>query len=459
MAQIINKTVIYARIFLPFVVLAASLAHVEAQSVPQPDRERLLNGLTILYSNRPGDPKVLLKLRIQSGAAFDLAGKTGTMALLADAMFPESTTGEYVTEQLGGQLEVATTYDAIDVTIDGKATELERMIELLRNALMNLNLSPESVATLREAKIKQLTGKQSSSSDAANRAIAQRLFGTYPYGQPPEGTVETVAKIERGDLMLARDRFLNADDATLVVIGGVEKARVMRAARQILGPWQKSDRIVPATFRQPGPVNSHVLLIDQSGANNAEVRLAVRGLARSDPDAAAAFVLAAIARKRWQALMPGLSAVSVGHEAHALRGMFVLGASVPAGSAAKAIATAKEVMKTIAQSGVTQEEVSAAVTAFPSVSHRPSPDESLADKWLDAETYKIPLSTSPADDNRISPADIKRVAARLFSEPANQATVVLGNANELKSQFGDQAELPANLTRPSSNSSLPTKKP
>jgi zinc protease len=459
MAQIINKTVIYARIFLPFVVLAASLAHVEAQSVPQPDRERLLNGLTILYGNRPGDPKVLLKLRIQSGAAFDLAGKTGTMALLADAMFPESTTGEYVTEQLGGQLEVATTYDAIDVTIDGKATELERMIELLRNALMNLNLSPESVATLREAKIKQLTGKQSSSSDAANRAIAQRLFGTYPYGQPPEGTVETVAKIERGDLMLARDRFLNADDATLVVIGGVEKARVMRAARQILGPWQKSDRIVPATFRQPGPVNSHVLLIDQSGANNAEVRLAVRGLARSDPDAAAAFVLAAIARKRWQALMPGLSAVSVGHEAHALRGMFVLGASVPAGSAAKAIATAKEVMKTIAQSGVTQEEVSAAVTAFPSVSHRPSPDESLADKWLDAETYKIPLSTSPADDNRISPADIKRVAARLFSEPANQATVVLGNANELKSQFGDQAELPANLTRPSSNSSLPTKKP
>jgi predicted Zn-dependent peptidase len=459
MAQIINKTVIYARIILPFVVLAASLAPVRAQSVPQPDRERLLNGLTILYSNRPGDPKVLLKLRIQSGAAFDLAGKAGTMALLADAMFPESTTGEYVTEQLGGQLKVATTYDAIDVTIDGKAAELERMIDLLRNALMNLNLSPESVATLREAKIKQLSGKQSSISDAANRAIARRLFGTYPYGQPPEGTVETVAKIERGDLMLARDRFLNADDATLVVIGGAEKARLMRAARQILGPWQKSDRIVPATFRQPGPVNSHVLLIDQSGADNAEVRLAVRGLARSDPDAPAAFVLAAIARKRWQALMPGLSAVSVEHEAHALQGMFVLGARVPAGSAAKAIATAKEVMKTIAQSGATQEEVSEAITTFPWVSHRLSPDESLADKWLDAETYKIPLSTSPADVNRISPADIKRVAARLFGEPANQAIVVLGNASELKSQFGDQAELPVNLTRPSSNSSLPNKKP
>jgi len=459
MAQIINKTVIYARIILPIILLVVSPAHDRAQSVPQPDREQLLNGLTILYANRPGDPQVLLKLRIQSGAAFDLAGKGGSMALLADAMFPESTTGEYVAEQLGGRFEVATSYDAIDVTISGKATELERMIELLRNALLNLNLSPENVATLREARIKKLTETQSSISDAANRAIAQRMFGTYPYAHPPEGTVETVAKIERGDLMLARDRFLNADNATLVVIGGVEKARLMRAARQILGPWQKSERIVPATFRQPGPVDSRVLLIDQPAAKNAEVRLAVRGLARSDPDAAAASALAAIARKRWQAAMPGLSAVLVQHEAHGLQGMFVFGASVSSGSAAKAISTAKEVVKAIAESGPTQEEVSEALASRLVRSQQPSPDESLADKWLDAETYKMPLATSPPDLNRFSPADIKRVATRLFGNPANEAIVVLGNASELKSQFGGQAELPASLTKPGSNSSLRPGKP
>ena len=459
MAQIINKTVIYARIILPIILLVVSPAHVQAQSVPQPDREQLLNGLTILYANRPGDPQVLLKLRIQSGAAFDLAGKGGSMALLADAMFPESTTGEYVTEQLGGRFEVATSYDAIDVTISGKATELERMIELLRNALVNLNLSPENVATLREAKIKKLTETQSSISDVANRAIALRMFGTYPYAHPPEGTVETVAKIERGDLMLARDRFLNADNATLVVIGGVEKGRLMRAARQILGPWQKSERIVPATFRQPGPIDSRVLLIDQPAAKNAEVRLAVRGLARSDPDAAAASVLAAIARKRWQATMPGLSAVLVQHEAHGLQGMFVLGASVSPGSAAKAIGTAKEVLKAMAESGPSQEEVSEALASRLVRAQQPSPDESLADKWLDAETYKMPLSNLPADVKVISPADIKRVATRLFGDPAKQAVVVLGNASELKSQFGGQAELPASLSKPGSNSSLPPGKP
>ena len=68
-----------------------------------------------------------------------------------------------------------------------------------------------------------------------------RLFGAYPYGHPPIGTVESVAKIDRPDLMFARERFLNANDATIVVIGGVDKLRVMRALRQLLGPWQRGD--------------------------------------------------------------------------------------------------------------------------------------------------------------------------------------------------------------------------
>jgi zinc protease len=457
MAQVINKTSIYARIILSILLVAAAPATIQTQSVPQPDREQLLNGLTILYSLRPGDPNVLLKLRIQSGAAFDLAGKAGTMALLADAMFPESTTREYVAEQLGGQLEVSTSYDAIDVTISGKATELERMIELLRNALVGLNLSRENVATLRAAKVKELSEKQSSMADAANRAIAARLFGTYPYAHPAEGSVETLAKIERGDLMLARDRFLNADNAVLVVIGGVDKGRLMRTARQLLGPWQKSERIVPATFRQPGRVNNRVVLVDQPGAKNAAVRVAVRGLARSDRDAPAASLLATIIKQHWQAAESDLSSPVVVHEAYALNGMLMLGADVPTSSAAKAVASAQATVRALATQAPTAAEVETAKNIM--MTRSTSQPDSIAETWLDAETYKLPTTSSAAEFSNISPADIKRVAARLFGEPAEQAVVVLGNVNELKSQFGDQAELPVNLARPGSNTSVPIMKP
>ena len=118
MAQIINKFTGCCLITTLALLLAAGgVPRVYAQNTPQPNRERLLNGLTILYGNRPGEANVLLKLRVHSGAVFDLTGKAGTMSLLGDALFPESTTREYVAEQWGGRLEVVTTYDAIDVSI------------------------------------------------------------------------------------------------------------------------------------------------------------------------------------------------------------------------------------------------------------------------------------------------------------------------------------------------------
>jgi len=450
MAQFFHKPMVLAGLVTLAVLLGLPRGTAQAQSGPAPEREQLLNGLTILYSNRPGDPHVLLKLRIKSGAVFDLAGKAGSMALLADAMFPESSSREYVVEELGGRLDVTTTYDSIDVTLSGKSSELERIIELIRNAVVNVNLSAESVATLREARIKQLAERSSRAglAELADRAVAARLFGSYPYGSPPQGTPESVAKIERADLMLARERFLNAENATLVVVGGVEKARLMRALRQLLGPWQKGDRIVPATFRQPGAVDDRVLLIDAPAATNVEVRLAVGGLSRSDADAMTASVLARIARNRWQAQVPELaSSAFVRNETYALGGMFMFSASVPPASAAKAIAAAKTVMMGLAEADPTQAEIVSAVGPGLFLSHRPSPDEALADAWLDTETYKL-TSAKQVEAIRIPPADIRRTAARLFGNSAPVAIVTLGNAAELQSQLGYKIELRSNASEP-----------
>src|SRR5712692_3325244 len=300
-----------------------------AQSVPEPAREQLLNGLTVLLWQRPGDANVLLKLRVHSGAAFDLAGKGGTMTLLDDALFPDPSTGQYVREQLGGQFELATNYDSIDVTLSGTASEFERMVELLRGALVTTQLTPENVAKLRAARIEQLRAQPASAGQIADQAIAARMFGNFPYGHPAAGTIESLSRVERADLLFARERFLIAGNATLVVAGPIEKARAMRAIRQLLGPWGKGDRVVPATFRQPDAPDARVLVVNQPGATTAEIGVAVRGLTRSDRDAAAATLLARIARERWQAAASDLSSVFANHEAHALPGIFVFGASAP----------------------------------------------------------------------------------------------------------------------------------
>jgi zinc protease len=412
-----------------------------AQTAPEPERETLLNGLRILYWSQPGNPNVLLRLRIHSGAAFDLADKGGMMTLLSDALFPDAATREYVSEELGGRLEVTTNYDAIDITISGNASGLERMIDFLRGAVMTTQLGAENVATLKNARLKSYEGKGGSVSEVADRAISARLFGSFPYAHPAAGTPLSLAKVDRADLLLARERFLNSDNATLAVAGGVDKPRLMRALRQLLGPWGKADKTIPSTFRQAAAPDSHVLVVDAPGSSSAEIRLAVRGLARGDNDALTADLLAQIAQTRWQAALPELSNVSVRHEAHALPGMFLFSATAPQGSAGKSVTAAQDVMRKLIQAAPAAGEFEGARIALGTQQAKQfSQPSGLAEAWLDVDTFKSPRPSTVATFIRsLTPNDVQRVATKIFKD-APAATIIVGNYEQLKSQFAGNVE-------------------
>jgi len=429
-------------------LVALLTASVRGQTA-EPERETLLNGLRILYWTQPGNPEVLVRLRIHSGAAFDLADKGGMMALLGDALFPDASTREYVAEQLGGKLSVTTNYDTLDATISGKAANLERMIDLLRGAVTTTQLGAENIAALKDARIKSYGEQSGSASGVADRAITARLFGSFPYAHPAGGTTASVSKIERGDLMLARERFLNSDNATIAVLGGFEKPRLMRALRQLLGPWGKSDKTIPATFRQPSAPNPQVLILNAPESSTAEIRLAVRGLKRADVDALSAELLAQIARSRWQAAVPELSNVSVRHEAHLLPGMFVFSATAPQASASKAVAAAQDLMGKLSQAAPSADELERARTTLSAqLSQQLSQPAGLAEAWLDVDTFKSPRPNTLSTLIRsYTPPDVQRVATRLFKD-APAATIVVGNSEQLKAQFPGNVETKANTATP-----------
>jgi zinc protease len=400
----------------------------------------LLNGLRVLMLARTGDQSVLIKLRVHSGAAFDLANKEGLMATLADAMFDKQTR-DYVGDELGGRVEVTTDYDAINVTLAGKASDFERLLELARNAVMNTQLAPEAVERVRAARVKSLREAASAPAAAADRAVAARLFGTYPYGRPVAGTPDSVARIERADLLLMRERFLHPDNTTLVIVGGFDPKRVMRTLRESFGGWTKGDRSIPSTFRQPDPPDERTLVINQPGASTSEVRLAVRGLARTDKDAAAAQALASVVRERWLAAMPELKdrAAFVRHDANRGGGIFRLGASLhtPA-EASKALESARALLRDLQTNAPTAAETeNARRTVAAALGQSAADAEGFANSWLDEHTYDSADVTAPESARAVAslaPADLQRVATRLFAH-APVATVAVGDAAQLREEL------------------------
>jgi predicted Zn-dependent peptidase len=442
------------KVLTALILLCAGWFAANAQTTGEPRREQLLNGLRVILLSRPGDGDVLIKLRVHSGAAFDLAGKEGLMATLADVMFDQQTR-DYVTEELGGRIEVATDYDSISVTLAGRAADFDRLLELTRNAVTNPQLTPEAVERARAARLKAVSAKASSPVEQADRAVAARLFGTYPYGRAAGGTPESIARIERADLLLMRERFLYSDTTTLVIVGGFDPKRVMRSLRASLGGWHKSDGKIPSTFRLPDPPDERTLVINQSGSSETEVRLSLRGLARTDRDAPAAQLLASIVRERWLKALPELKdrAAFVRHDAYRDGGVFRMGASAhSAAEAAKALETARSILRDLASNAPAAAELENAKRAV-AASTGAQDVESLAVSWLDEHSYNSKAATAPEmarAAGTLTPAETQRVGARLFQHTPS-ATVAVGDAAQLRTElarvgaveiFGESAAKP-----------------
>ena len=419
-------------------VLAAIPTPANGQTPAAPDRTRLLNELQVLLVPSPGSQDVLVKLRVNSGAAFDLAGKAGTMALLGDLLFPDPNTREYFTDEMQGRLTVSTDYDSITITMQGRVREFERIIEILRNAVVTTQLTPENVQKAREGRTKIVKDTAILPATVADRAIAARLFGDFPYGRPYGGTVESLERIDRADVMLARDRFLNPNNSTLVIVGDLQPGRARRVLRQLMGTWRKSEAIVPATFKQPGLPDPRPLLVNAPSDQSVEVRLAVRGVSRSDPDAGAASLLASVARQRWEKMMPDLARTPtfVRRDAFVLPGMFVMGATVENLLAGKALSAARDVLRSLASTPATPAELDHARNEVVSAitKDRSQPD-GIAEAWLDIEGYKLlPIEEQARTLRVISAEDLRRVAGRLVDE-RGIASVVVGNSDLLKTQL------------------------
>ncbi|MBC7932548.1 MAG: insulinase family protein [Rubrivivax sp.] len=418
------------------ILLCAGWFAAHAQTAAEPRREQLLNGLRILMLSRPGDGDVLIKLRVHSGAAFDLAGKEGLMATLADAMFDQQTR-DYVTEELDGRIEVVTDYDSINITLAGRATDFDRLLELARNAVTNPQLTPEAIERARAVRLKALGAKASAPAEQADRAVAARLFGTYPYGRAAGGSTESIARIERADILLMRERFLYSDTTTLVIVGGFDPKRVMRSLRSSLGGWRKSDGKIPSTFRLPDPPDERTLVINNPGSSETEVRLSLRGLARTDRDAPAAQLLASVVRERWLSGLPELKdrVAFVRHDAYRNGGVFRLGASMRSPTeAAKALELARAILRDLASNAPTAAEIERARRMLQFTAQNIG---ALTDSWLDEHSYNSKAATAPEIDHiasSLTPSETQRVAARLFLHTPS-ATVAIGDAAQLRTEL------------------------
>jgi len=406
-------------------ILCAAAVFSSAQNFPSPRESKLLNGTRLLVWNDAKSNKVTVKLRIHSGSAFDPLGKEGTMQLLSDILFPIESTKEFFTEDLNGSFEIVTNYDYIQINASGDADKLLTIMETLSPAVTNPQINKETTAKVRDALLAKVQELEKNPSYVADRAVAKRLLGNFPYGRPQLGSAESLAKIDFADLLFARERFLTADNATLAISGNVNPDFALRAAKRLFGGWLKSDKKVPATFAQPDAPNKEKLIIELPNIEKEYNRSANNAPARNDKNYFAFVIL----DKVWQKLICPKSQFS--YQPHLLGGIFVISetsniSELPINECSRGgqyllIKDGKTIFPTIPQN-LFDEAKSKTITDL---------TNNLADMWLDVETFKL---NSVQDDlqkvNNITITDVQKIAENLLNTPSVRVVVTASKTKQ-----------------------------
>lgn len=393
-----------------FLLIACFTTQAFAQSAPR--QERLLNGLKVLMFANPSADKVTVTVRIHSGASFDPQGKEGVMATLADSFFPTEASQTFFKEDLDGDLSVTTTYDYIEVKASSKPEDFLTLLESVSTAVSTPTIDKETTPKLVAKRLELIKKLESDGAYIADRAAATQLFGTFPYGRAIQGTEESVSKLGFADVLDAKQRFLGADNATVAISGKFDPTLGFRAARRYLGSWLKSDKIPPSTFKQPDAPDTKLATVTTTADTQTQNRFAFRGVARNEKDFAASEVLTAILLERLQ--QNADSKGSVANGAHILPGSIVLGIDGPVGETPQNLPTLL----------LSKEITDAEFTAGRAKAAASRSQISSEQKWLDADTYKLPSVTADQKTfDAVTLADVKALAQRLAKNPVVAVTV------------------------------------
>src|ERR1700674_5668272 len=181
------------------------------------------HGLTVWLVESYAVPLVSLEFAMRGGAAQDPPDKAGMGNLLAGLLDEgaddlDSQAFQRALDEKAIEISFHNDRDAMSGRMRTLKKNLDRAAELLRIALNAPRFDEEPFIRVRENANARLRHDANDPGSVAARTWRAKAFHGHPYGQPSEGTLESLARIERADLVASAKRLIARDQ--LVVAGG-----------------------------------------------------------------------------------------------------------------------------------------------------------------------------------------------------------------------------------------------
>jgi len=261
--------------------------------------DRLPNGLSVILMENHKAPAVSFQVWYRAGARNDVWGKTGLAHLSEHLMFKGT---KHVSredfarriEEIGGNYNAFTSHDFAAYFENVAADRVAVPIRLEADRMQYLEFTETEFET---EKMVVMEERRLRTQDRPKAFLTEQLeasaFQTQPYHWPVIGWMDDLRRIDYADALRFRRTYYNPANAFIVAVGDFHRGEILKRIAEAFGAIPARERPVRLRFADPPQTGERRLQVHRAAALP-YVLIGFHVPNRTDPDAAALEVLAAI---------------------------------------------------------------------------------------------------------------------------------------------------------------------
>jgi len=256
---------------------------------PAPDRGTLPNELTLLTSHRPGQQVIAVEVVLDAPLDAEPEGLDGVATIMARALSEgtdEHTAEEFAAEleRCGATMSAHADHPGVRVSLEVPASRLDKALGLLAEALRAPAFPDDEVKRLVANRLDEIPHELANPARRSAMALYKELFAAeLRCSRPRQGTEETVRGIDAEAVRAFYEAHVRPSTATVVVVGDLTGIDLPALLADTLGGWtgtKAAPRPRPAITSDD---TARVVIVDRPGAVQTQLLIGRTGPDRQDP--------------------------------------------------------------------------------------------------------------------------------------------------------------------------------
>lgn len=256
--------------------------------IAKPFETTLPNGLKVVVFEDKRLPLVSYRLGFKTGDVNDpkdSIGMTSAITTLLNEGTKTRTSKQLAEEieRLGASVSATSGDDNTIVAASALSLYSSDVLRLMADVVLNPVFPESELALYKKNTIENLKYQRSQPAFLASEQTAKILYGTHPYGIASPSAAD-IEKLSREKLQAFHQKMFTPNNATLIVVGDVNRENLLKEVEHAFGGWQKGSFEAMKFDALPTRTATTLTVVDRPGSIQSNIVLSNLAIDRSNPD-------------------------------------------------------------------------------------------------------------------------------------------------------------------------------